>query len=109
MKIFRVGDPVVYKKDKVSNRPGPRARDVIPSRRGEDYFYMVPKFWTITEVPDADHVIAVTRTGKHHRLEVKDPHLHKAGLLERLRYRDRFPRVLAADHASSDFRDTSRT
>ena len=95
MNTFDIGDWVVYQKEKVSTHPGPRACEVFPSEHGEDYSYIVPKFWQIAETPDDRHVVVVTRTGKRHTLNVDDPHLHKASLFERLRYRDRFPKMVA--------------
>ena len=68
MRILRVGDPVVYRKDKVSNRPGPRARCRFLRGAGRIISTWCRSF-DITAVPDAEHVIAVTRTGKHHRLD----------------------------------------
>lgn len=91
MKRFQTGDLVVYRKDKVSTRPGPRAEEVMPSRHGEEYSYTVPKFWKICETPDPEHVVVVTRTGKRHCLNASDPHLHKATLFERVFRRHRFP------------------
>lgn len=100
---------MVYRKDKVSTRPGPGAQEVVPSRYGEDYSYVVPKFWKVAGVPDPDHVVVVTRTGKHHHLTADDPHLHKASLFERLKYRHRFPRDVESGQATPDLSDTSRT
>jgi len=91
MRRFRIGDPVVYRKDKTSSCPGPRAEEVVPSARGEDYSYTVPKFWKISAIPDAEHVVVVTRTGKRHCLSVSDPHLHKASFFGRLLHLHRFP------------------
>lgn len=95
MNTFRIGDWVVYQKEKVSTHPGPRACEVFPSEHGEDYSYMVPKFWQIVEIPDDEHVVVATRTGKRHTLRAADSHLSKASLIDRLRYRDRFPNAVA--------------
>lgn len=91
MKDYRVGDPVVYRKSKVSPHPGTRARDVHPSEHGDDYSYHVDKYWTVAEVPDEDHVTVLTRSGKRHLLNVGDPSLHKANLWQRLLHRGKFP------------------
>lgn len=91
MKDYRVGDPVVYRKSKVSIHPGARARDVFPSEHGDDYSYHVDKYWTVAELPNAGHVTVLTRTGKRHLISVADPLLHKASLLERLVHWGKFP------------------
>lgn len=95
MNTFQIGDWVVYRKEKVSTHPGPRACEVFPSEHGEDYSYIVPKFWQIVEIPDETHVVVSTRTGKRHTLNIEDSHLQKASLFERLRYRARFPQEVA--------------
>ena len=88
---FRNGDPVVYCKEKVSTRPGPRARDVHPAERGDDYSYRVDKFWTVVEIRNDGRLVLRTRRGKLHVLDADDPHLRPASLWERLRFRGRFP------------------
>jgi hypothetical protein len=85
------GDYLIYRKPKVSPRPGPRARNVQAAENGDDYYYEVEKFWTVADVLDDGRVVAVTRTGKQVYLTAEDERLRKAGLLERLRYRRRFP------------------
>jgi hypothetical protein len=87
------GDFLIYRKSKVSPRPGPRARNVHASEKGDDYYYDVDKFWTVADVLDDGRLVAVTRTGKQIYLTPKDTNLRKPGLLERLRYRRRFPSV----------------
>jgi hypothetical protein len=44
-------------------------------------------------VLDDGRLVAVTRTGKRLFLTPEDERLHKAGLLERVRFRGRFPSV----------------
>lgn len=95
MNRFHIGDWVVYRKEKFSPHPGPRACEVFPSEQGEDYSYIVPKFWQIVGFPDDGQVEVATRTGKRHTLRADDPHLHKATIFERLRYRGKFPRAVA--------------
>jgi hypothetical protein len=85
------GDFLIYRKSKVSPRPGPRARNVQASEKGDDYYYEVDKFWTVSDVLEDGRVVAVTRTGKRVYLTPEDERLRKAGLLARLRYRRRFP------------------
>lgn len=93
MRKFKVGDRIVYRKPKVSDHPGPRAEDVHPSPHGEDYSYVVDKYWVVAEVLDDETIVAVTRRGKKHRLRVDDPNLHKAGPLGKLLKGDRFPAI----------------
>lgn len=91
MTRYEVGDRVVYTKDKHSTHPGPRARDIFPSTQGEDYRYSVDKYWTVSSVVDEDTIEVMTRRGKRHLVNVRDPHLRKASLRERLFLKARFP------------------
>ena len=87
------GDFLVYSKFKVSPRPGPRARNIQASEKGEDYYYQVDKYWALENVLEDGRLVAVTRTGKHVYLKPEDQNLRKARLLERLMHRRRFPTV----------------
>jgi len=87
------GDFLIYRKSKASPRPGPRARNVRASENGDDYYYEVDKFWTVADVLEDGRLMVVTRTGKQVCLRPKDDRLRKAGLLDRMRYRSRFPSV----------------
>jgi hypothetical protein len=87
------GDLLIYRKSKVSSRPGPRAHNIQPAENGDDYYYEVDKFWTVADVLDDGRLLAVTRTGKKVYLSPEDERLRKARLIERLRYRRRFPAV----------------
>ncbi|MBN1556786.1 MAG: hypothetical protein JW951_01420 [Lentisphaerae bacterium] len=88
---YAVGDHVIYHKTKSSPHPGPRAEGVRPSEHGEDYTYGVDKFWTVSAVHADGSLEVVTRTGKRHVLDPRDPNLRKAGVVDNMRYRDRFP------------------
>ena len=85
------GDYLIYRKPKASPRPGPRARNVQAAENGDDYYYEVDKFWTVSDVLDDGRLVAVTRTGKRLYLTPADERLRKAGWLDRVRYRQRFP------------------
>ncbi|MBW3543852.1 MAG: hypothetical protein KY476_26690 [Planctomycetes bacterium] len=87
---YKPGEPVVYRKIKRSTRPGPRARDVHPASKGEEYCYRVDKFWTIVGEPNGQLLVA-TRRGKRHLIDPRDGCLRPAHWWERLLYRDRFP------------------
>ena len=85
------GDVVVYLKKKASNKPGTRARQIYPAPGGDTYSYLVEKFWTVEDVLENGQIVVTTRRGKHHRLQIDDPNLRKAGLWKRLRNWSRFP------------------
>ncbi|MFM7835960.1 MAG: hypothetical protein ACKPJD_29550 [Planctomycetaceae bacterium] len=88
---YKPGDLVIYTVTKQSPHPGPRARGIQPSEGGEDYAYVVDKFWMVLEVLEGDQVLLATRRGKRRTVLVSDPMLKKAGWWQRLRYRSRFP------------------
>jgi len=88
---LKVGDPIIYRKRKSSEHPGPRAKQVFPLKNGDTYHYVVDKFWTVTNVREDGTLEVVTRTGKKHRLDQGDPNIHKPHLLEQVIYRSRFP------------------
>jgi hypothetical protein len=94
-RIFRgriePGDLLIYRKSKVSARPGPRARNVQAAENGDDYYYEVDKFWVVSDVLNDGRLVAQTRTGKRVYLTPEDERLRKAGWFARLRYRERFP------------------
>jgi hypothetical protein len=90
---FAPGDPVVYRKLKASPRPGPRAEEIVPTPRGEDYVYEVDKFWTVVEQRDDNTIVLLTRTGKRHVVPCDDPHLRRASWWERWRFASRFPKL----------------
>ncbi|WP_231746738.1 hypothetical protein [Maioricimonas rarisocia] len=90
---FKPGDWVVYRKTKFTPHPGPRAQDVHPTQGGDDYVYSVDKFWTVAEILEDGQLVLQTRRGKTHTISPEDPLLRKAGFLERLIYRERFPRL----------------
>jgi len=47
---LKPGDVVVYRKHKHTTHPGPRARQVDPSSKGDYYTYVVDKFWVVGQV-----------------------------------------------------------
>jgi len=94
-RVFHVGiapgDPLIYRKPKVSPLPGRRARNVHRTENGDAFYYEVDKFWIVADILDDGRLLAVTRTGKKVQLSPEDERLRKARLLERVRYRRRFP------------------
>lgn len=91
-----IGDMIVYRKQKVSMHPSPRAYDIHPAGQGDTYRYFVDKYWVVENVLRDGRVQAATRTHKRHYLRSNDPNLRKAGLIARLRHRHRFPELQAA-------------
>lgn len=90
---FVPGDRVVYRKEKHGVHPGPRARDVSPAPRGEEYHYAVDKFWTVVGREPDGTLRLVTRRGKLRVVPPDDPRLRPANLWERMRFARRFPRL----------------
>ena len=91
LRQFKLGDPVVFAKDKWSTCPGPRAHEVYPARSGDGYAYKVDKFYRVLEDEQDGRVTLITRKGRVHIVDVSDPRLHRASPWQRLRYRNRFP------------------
>jgi signal peptidase I len=91
------GDPIVYRKQKVSTHPSPRAYGIHPASQGDTYVYFIDKFWTVEKVLRDGQIVVATRTNKHVYLRPNDPNLHKAGWYERLRYWKRFPHLSDED------------
>lgn len=88
---YEAGDLVVYTVSKQSPHPGPRARSVQPATLGEDYSYVVDKFWMVASLEEGEKLLIVTRKGKTRLVSASDPLLRKANWWQRFRYRDRFP------------------
>ena len=86
-----VGDRVVYSKDKVSVAPGPRATEVSPAPKGDEYSYLVDKYWVVKEVRDDGSLCLLTRRGKEHIIPADDVRLRRPNLWERLTKASRFP------------------
>lgn len=95
------GDWVVYRKSKQSSVPGPRAQQVTASPKGDNYGYVVDKFWVVQAVSDDGTVSVRTRRGKVHRLAADDRGLRKANFFERLLHRHRFRAIDRHDSAGN--------
>jgi hypothetical protein len=91
---FNVGDCVVYRKTKHSTHPGPRARSINPNPNGDEYTYLVDKYWVIEDILESGEMILRTRRGKQHTVSVDDSNLRKASIWERFWHRDRFETML---------------
>ena len=88
---YATGDYIIYKMQKNSIHPGPRARNIHPSAHGDRYYYLVDKYWKVLDVLGGDRLIAITRKGKRRILKACDRHLRKANVVERIFFRDKFP------------------
>ncbi len=80
---FSPGDIAVYRMQKHSTRPGPRAYGVHPAKGGDTYTYVVDKFWIVEAVRD-EVVLLRTATGKTHQVRSDDRDLRKPSLREYL-------------------------
>ncbi|MEM8733971.1 MAG: hypothetical protein AAGG44_07110 [Planctomycetota bacterium] len=87
----RVGDKVVFAKEKHSGRPGQRAQEVSASQKGDHYSYIVEKYWVVMEVREDGSLLLATRRGKKHELPADHPNLRPASFFERVLLRQRFP------------------
>ncbi|MBX3435712.1 MAG: hypothetical protein KF847_20535 [Pirellulales bacterium] len=93
---YKTGDWVIYRLQKVSPSPGPRAQDVIPAAHGDEYSYLVDKYWVVEEVlPDA-RLRLRTRRGKTHVVSSDDRRLRRPRWYERLLLASRFRAVESA-------------
>ncbi len=89
-RIYQPGCAVVQTVQKHSRVPGPRAREIHPERHGDYIDYVVDKFRRVVAV-ESDLVTLATRRGKLIKVKADNPLLRKAGLIERIRYHDKFP------------------
>ena len=89
--MYQPGDLVIYRMQKQSASPGPRAVEIQPAPRGETYTYVVDKFWIVSEVQESGNLVLQTRRGKRHIVDCDDPQLRPVRWLGRLLYRKRFP------------------
>lgn len=90
---YQRGDWVIYRKTKCSTHPGPRARNVAPTPKGDDYIYNVEKFWIVLDVLPDQTLLVVTRRRKEHICKPNDPNLRRATWLERFLNRQRFEEI----------------
>jgi hypothetical protein len=103
---YAPGTPVVYLKTKRSTTPGPRAENVQPMPHGEEYLYVVDKFWVVAEVRDDGQLVLQTRRGKQHVVGPDDPHLRPMRWWEKWFWREKIP-SLSPQTDSSDESEAS--
>lgn len=106
---FRVGDRVVYTREKYTPSPGPRAKNITASPNGESYHYEVDKFWIVTDVLSNGSIMAETRRGKQHVIECDNTHLRKATWFERLFKSRLFPQLTTGPRTSFSQRSVGHT
>jgi hypothetical protein len=91
-----VGDRIVYRKTKFSPIPGARAHHITASEMGENYTYLVDKYWVVANVLEDGRLVAKTRRGKLNYVRQDDPNMRRARLVESLFHRDLFPALVEA-------------
>jgi hypothetical protein len=89
--LFKPGDFVIYRKQKFSVHPSPRAKDIHPAPYGDFYSYEVNKFWMVVAVEPNNEITVCTRRAKRLTLNADDPGLRRAHWWERFIFRNRFP------------------
>ncbi len=92
---FKPGDCVIYRTEKYSIHPGPRAHGIYPTPCGDYYSYSVDKFWRVVAVQPDHTLLVCTRRGKQRTVAAHDPALRRARWWERLLHRGRFPALEA--------------
>ncbi len=93
MSAHKAGDWVIYRKQKTSSSPGPRAQNSQPAPKGDTYTYVVEKYWIVANVLDDGRLQLCTRRGKQHIIEPDDPKLRKASWWQRWLLGSRFRAV----------------
>ena len=99
---FKTGDWAIYRRQKVSSSPGPRAQQTSAAPRGELYSYVVEKYWVVETIQDDGRICLRTRRGKQHVVEADDPRLRKPNWWERWWLSARFRAVEESSNGSPD-------
>ena len=87
---WSIGDLAIYRKSKVSDSPGSRAKNVTPSKKGDSYTYTVDKYWVVN-----DCLLLVTLRGKEHLVSLGDIALRKPWFWERCLLKRRHQALLS--------------
>jgi|SRR6516225_9948573 len=90
---FAIGAPIVHSRPAISTHPVSGARDIRPAERGEFYYYNLVSYLRVTRVLPDGSVIATTGDNTLFRFTPDDAYFRKAGPIERLIYRWRFPHL----------------
>jgi len=87
---FKPGDLLIYKKQKQSEAPGPRAHSLAPAVQSGKFRYVVDKYWIVVDAHNDGTLEVQTRRGKRHRLHADDPNVRRANWWQRIWYRSRY-------------------
>lgn len=90
---FQPGDLVIYLMTKQSSHPTLRAKTVTPSQNGEDYRYLVEKYWIVRKITEDGQLVVQTRRGKTRTISPEDPNLKRANWWHRWLNAGRFPTI----------------
>lgn len=88
---YRLGDRVVYTRDKYSTQPGPQAKNILADPKGERYQYQVDKFCIVSRILGNGLVEILSRQGKRHWIECEDRQLRHATWSEKVFQSALFP------------------
>ncbi len=88
---YACGQRIVYVVTKRSQHPGPRAKHIDPTSKGDGYSYTVKKFWRVADVLADGSLIIATRRGKRRTISANDPCVRHAKWWEKLLLGARFP------------------
>jgi hypothetical protein len=91
--VWSPGDRAIYRKQKRSTSPGPRAEEIHAAPAGETYTYVVEKYWIVEEVLESGDLRLRTRRGKQHVVRPDDPRLRRPKWWERFLLASRFRAV----------------
>lgn len=87
---FKRGDVLIYKKQKQSIRPGPRAHSVAAAVQDGVFSYVVDKLWIVGKICEDGTLEVHARGGKCHKLFADDPNLRRLNWWQRIWYRSSY-------------------
>ncbi len=109
-RAYQPGDWVVFRKTKFSTHPGPRAHQITPAAHGDEYAYIVDKYWVVVGLEEDGRVRIRTPRGKEHFVRQDHSNLRRANWWERWRHRNRFESAATGQPPNvEDPRPTART
>ena len=91
---FNRGDLLIYKKQKQSNRPGPRARSVASAVQDGVFSYVVDKLWIVGTIGEDGTLEVHTRSGKCHQVAADDPNLRRVNWWQSIWYRSSYQELV---------------
>lgn len=83
MRQITKNDWILYRKQVTSVKPGKRAVDIKPAKRGDFYNYFVNRIWQIVDVRKDGTLVARGPKGKVHKLDYNDPRVQRIGWFRR--------------------------